>query len=244
MRLGSLLKTLLDHPAAIVSAIRSPRFSLTSYTMVRTLGLAAVDPAIIIDVGANAGQFTAAAAARWTRSRIVAFEPHPEVFPHLLATSRRLGTRVEVRQLALSDSPGTAALRLNDHSHSSSLLPLGLRHRELFPEARESGSVDVEVSTLDLEFPDPPPGPALLKLDVQGLELAVLRGAANLLRAIDHVVAEVSIKPMYDGEPAFCQVIAYLESTGFDLVSAVGSLANPDTGELVQLDLLFSSDRA
>ena len=69
----------------------------------------------VVDAGANVGYMTVLAATAAGRGRVIAFEPHPDLFPVLRQNAEyaaRFGCRVEPRQAALSDAPGTAALRV------------------------------------------------------------------------------------------------------------------------------------
>jgi hypothetical protein len=102
------------------------------------------------------------------------------------------------------------------------------------------GTADVAISTLDKTFEaiDLPP-PVLLKIDVQGYEVEVLRGATELLRRVKHAVIEASLTPMYQGETLFEGVESFMGECGFRFESSVGNLKNPSTGEILQIDALF-----
>jgi hypothetical protein len=81
------------------------------------------------------------------------------------------------------------------------------------------------------------PPPDLIKLDVQGYELEVLRGGEACLRHARAVLCEVSFKVFYSGQPLFHEIVAFLAARGFTL-SALGAgtaLGAP----LGQADALF-----
>lgn len=236
--LAAALEIALD-PAAISALAFWPRFSLTSYRMVSSLAKQNIVPRTVIDVGANAGQFAIASAKLFPDVAVHSFEPNPDCAATLQRNVASL-KNVQVYPLALGDEKGEAAFHVNSHSHSSSILPLTGNHREAFPQAREVDTIRVTLSTLDQVFADVElPGPVLLKLDVQGYEARVLRGAANTLKRIDHVVLEASFKPMYQGEMLFMDMALLMRDYGFTFLRPVGLLPDPRTGEIIQMDALF-----
>lgn len=83
------------------------------------------------------------------------------------------------------------------------------------------------------------PEPDLLKLDVQGYELEVLKGATNALRKIQAVIAEVSFFPFQTGMPLFHVVTGHLAEHGFLAYDVLGLCLRPLDGALAQADLLF-----
>jgi FkbM family methyltransferase len=224
---------------ALGALLSWPVFSITSYRMVRSLAEQRIAPMTVIDVGSNVGQFGVAAARIFTGARIYCVEPQPDNFGRLCRNVRKL-RNVTTFQAAVGDREGTAQLRVNSHSHSSSILPLAPAHCAAFPQAVEVGTVSVEVTTLDRLFaPIELRPPVLLKLDVQGYEAWTLRGGAKTLRAVDYTVLEASFKPMYEGEALFLDLVRIMEGCGFRFCRPVGLLSDPATGEVLQIDALF-----
>lgn len=242
MSVGEKLRTafsLLGDAGAAKALASWPKFSVTSYFMVSRLAKQGIAPKTILDVGANVGQFAVASAKLFPNSRIHSFEPVPACVEKLRKNVSGLAN-VTIHPLALGDGKGEATFHVNSHAHSSSILPLSDAHRDAFPEARESGTISVEVSTLDAVFADTElDGPALLKLDVQGYEPQTLRGGAETLKRIDYVVMEVSFKPLYEGEMLFMDVARMMEERGFRFERPVGWLDAPGSGEVLQMDALF-----
>jgi len=133
--------------------------------------------AIVFDVGANIG-FFALLAARLAGpgGRVVAFEPVPEVagYARAAARSNALDDRVEIRTQAVGEHSGTAALHVVSEPSWSHLASRG-RHPDTV------ATIDVEVVTLDGLLDAGEPAPGVIKLDVEGAEVEVLRGASRLL---------------------------------------------------------------
>lgn len=229
-------------PRCIVASIKWEKFSLTSYQMLTSLSKQGINPQTILDVGANVGQFTIASANIYPEALIYSFEPLPDCFSRLKNNTRSY-SNVSVSQLALGDEKGNVAFHVNRHSHSSSILPLSENHKKSFPEAEVAEEIKVDVSTLDLELPNLKlESPVLLKIDVQGYESQVLKGAQNVFDKIDLIILESSFKPMYEGELLFLEIIDQMKRYGFSFLRPVGWLESDDTGEIVQMDMLFKND--
>lgn len=80
--------------------------------------------------------------------------------------------------------------------------------------------------------------PVLLKLDVQGFEKEVLKGALHSLRQIDYLLFETSFVQMYDGEPLFDEMHHFVKELGFDFIAPVGFLQSEKL-QILQMDLLY-----
>lgn len=140
----------------------------------------------VVDVGAQQGVFAALAAVRvGSRGRVIAVEPEPVNFARLEANLARNGLRQATAiRLALTDAPGKARLWrdvVNTGGHS------------LLAEREGGEAVEVEVDTLDaLVERLGLPSPDLLKIDVEGSALAVLRGSLKMLgRVRPRIVMEL-----------------------------------------------------
>lgn len=189
--------------------------------------------ATVFDVGANKGQFAAYALSRWPDARLICFEPLDEARAKL---RRITGGRTEIHACALGSRAQEATLHVASRADSSSLLPLGEAQKAIF-DMEEAGEEAVPVHTLDDCVDAPPRRPALLKIDVQGYELEVLRGARQTLRSIDAVYVEASYMELYAGQALHDQVVAELADNGFDLAGTFNPLHHG--GRLMQADHLY-----
>ena len=136
-------------------------------------------------------------------------------------------------------------IHINAHRQSSSILKLGVTHREAFPFAKEDGTRNVKLVRLDTLFKGRQfERPTLLKLDVQGYEPAAMRGAAGILDQIDYVLMETSFRPLYEGEKVFTEILPLMESFGFRFLRPVDWLQDPRSGEILQMDALFAKQPA
>jgi FkbM family methyltransferase len=208
--------------------------------MVLSLIQQGIRPNAVIDVGANAGQFTVASVKLFKNVTVHSFEPEPDTLKKLRQNVAALH-KVRVYPVALGDKSGEAIFHVNSHSHSSSILSLGDRHRKAFPDAREVQTLRVRLSTLDRELESVSlENPVLLKLDVQGYEPQVLNGASETLKTVDYVLLEASFRPLYEGEKTFIEIARMMEDRGFEFLRPVAWLSDPHNGEVLQMDALFA----
>jgi FkbM family methyltransferase len=201
--------------------------------------LRALSPSMVADVGANRGQFSLDVRRVVPGARVIAFEPltpEADIYSEIFASTP---THV-LHRVALGAIAGSASLHVSAARDSSSLLPIGERQNELFPGTQEVSTQVVEVRPLD-DFADElqSDSSALLKIDVQGAELDVLRGAKKTLDGFRWVYLEMSFVELYDGQPLADAIVDELRSRGFEL-AGTGTPSIID-GRPVQVDALFES---
>jgi FkbM family methyltransferase len=194
--------------------------------------------ASVVDVGANRGQFALFAAGLYPQARIFAFEPLPGPYAVLARIAAR-HQRTRTFQASIGPRPATVRMHLMHPDDCSSLLAPTGRQTAIFPQTRLAGELPVEMAPLhafigasDLN------SPGLLKLDVQGFELAALEGCASLLDRFAAVYVECSFVPLYADQPLADEVLAHLREQGFRL-AGIYNLAHDREGRAVQADFLF-----
>lgn len=202
--------------------------------------LHAYDVDLVIDVGANRGQYAAALRAAGWRGRIVSFEALSEPYGALAMASEQ-DMAWECRRVALGRRRGMTRLNVSEDSRNSSVLAVGERHLRTVPDSRVVSSESVTMDRLDdiwSEVVRDARRP-YLKMDTQGYELEVLSGAARALDAAVVVEAELSLLPVYDSGPLFNEVVEFLAGRGFAPIAFEGVLDDPETGEMLQADAMF-----
>jgi FkbM family methyltransferase len=191
-----------------------------------------VDRPLLFDVGANVGQTTLAMLDHFRSPRIHAFEPSPATCQLL---QRAVGARagVTVVPSALGEHEGVQPFHVTkDYSVNDSLLVPAWQG--------EDSVVDVRVETVmgycargTIERID------LLKIDAQGYDLHVLRGARTMLdeKRITLVACEVNQTHLYEGQPTIRDVLAFADDVGYELVGFYEQTYVADA--LSYFDILF-----
>jgi FkbM family methyltransferase len=218
----------------VIRLQRSPKRTL--------LGLTGLDIGTIIDVGANQGQFARMISSFFPRAELFCFEPLEEPFRKLSVWAQTQNGRVRCFQLALGDQEGEAQMHLHEqHTPSSSLLASTATYHRLYPQTRVERMTRIRVSTLDRVFEDALdhlPREILLKLDVQGFEDRVLRGAGRMLALCKAVVLEVCLDPLYEGQADFSGLVQLLHEVGFRYAGNLDQAYGED-GRVLFLDAVF-----
>ena len=196
---------------------------------------------VVLDVGANEGQYAQQLRADLGfRGRICSFEPVVEPY-HILAAKAVDDPHWTTYNVGLGDVPERATINVAANWENSSLLDMLPAHLDAAPESRFVGSEQIEIQTLDAMFRDlvRPGEHVFLKVDTQGYEGRVLRGAEQSLRAIETVQLEMPLAPLYDGELGFGELVRLMLDDGFEIVGLEPGFSDPSTGRLLQVDGIF-----
>lgn len=189
--------------------------------------------ATVLDVGAFRGDFARASLEAWPDTRVLSFEPL-EPKPDDTDTDRWTWFPT-----ALGRQDGLVTINRNEFVPSSSILPMAQLHATAFPYTAKVTEAQVGIIPLD-EFIELVAAPALLKIDVQGYELEVLRGGTLALTRCQAVVLEVSWETLYHGAPTPAQLATMLQACGFEWVREVDALYHPKSPKLkLQSDELW-----
>jgi FkbM family methyltransferase len=194
----------------------------------------------VLDVGANQGQYGRLLRQGGYGGRIVSFEPLSDAFAQLLMTAHGDASWT-CRNLALGESEDSATLHVAANSWSSSLLPMDARLVEAAPSTAHVRDEVVTVAPLDAAVADLRPNvPTFLKIDTQGSEMSVLRGAVATLEHTPLIEVEVSVAGLYVGQPLYNEVLSHLGNRGYGLVALAEEFTDPRTGALLEFNAILA----
>lgn len=200
-------------------------------------------PKTFIDAGACRGDFTAFLVGAFPGASVYALEPDPALCQVVSQRFRGMAN-VHAWQLALQENRGSAKLHVHADPGTSSLLPRPA-HGPRYYHHSDRVLATIEVPALSLDQFIAERGAtsiALLKLDTQGAELSILRGARKALerRTVDAIYTEFFVVPHYEGAPLLGDLIAFLATFGYSLFDLFkGPYAS--NGQLRFGDALFVS---
>lgn len=193
----------------------------------------------VFDVGANVGQY-----GRMLRSvigyrgRILSFEPNPAALPRLRAAAAG-DPEWTVEAFALGPEPGTARFNAYDLSELSSFRQFGGLNGTT---RRAAQAIEVPVQTLHAYFREAEArfrfSRPFLKLDTQGYDLEVARGAGDALGAFVGLQSEVAFRTIYEGAPDYRAAIDFYQRAGF-VVSQLFPVNDIHFPQLVEMDVVM-----
>lgn len=196
---------------------------------------------LVLDVGANTGQYVGyLRAAGWT-GKVVSFEPVASVHGVLANNAAGDAAWKVAPAMALGAEDGEAEITVSRETDMSSLLPLRDEILAVSPSSGAAGTEKVEVRALDSLFDDYAGADdrVFLKIDTQGFERAVLDGARNSLPRIIGLQVELSLTPLYQGEALWRELVDRLEGEGFDLRFVLPGYYDRHLHRMLQIDGLF-----
>ena len=189
----------------------------------------------VLDVGANSGQFSRAAAQCFPGVTVHAFEPLTVCQLALRKVAERF-PQIQVHPVALGERAGEVTMNENEYPDSSSLLAMTERHKELWPKTRNEKRITVPMQTLDAMREQLGTGPHFLTMDVQGYELNLLHGAEETLKATSVVFTEVLFDQFYEGQADFPAMLEFMRARGFRFVEFASERRMPPLDELAYAD--------
>lgn len=197
------------------------------------------DVDLVVDVGANTGQYRDLVRSLGYDGRVVSFEPGSSAF-EVLQRRAVVDPRWSVCNKAVGRTSGTAVLQISDNSVSSSMLKVMEEHLRAAPRSRVHATEVVETITLDEALSDTPGHALWLKLDVQGFEKEVLAGGPIVLGRAAVIQCELSLRPLYEDQADYLELMEILRGSGFDLVHVEPGYQDPESGRCLQVDGIFA----
>jgi FkbM family methyltransferase len=210
--------------------------------LVRRLGIPEIPPALerlrvngfsptsIFDVGAYSGEFAKICRVNWPSAKLTCFEVLPQRVAELRGWCEHDGNAVVVE--ALLGAKVKNAVPFHEMETASSVL------EEHIPQtapirAFPMQTIDEVVSSKTAAVPD------FLKLDVQGYELEVLKGAQDTLPRVSAVLAEVNLIDIHKGAPLLDELVLFMRDMGFLTYDICGLARRPLDRALWQADFIF-----
>ena len=193
---------------------------------------------VLLDVGANIGQYATEVRGAGYTGVIHSYEPLSGPFLGLEAASSA-DPRWHAHRVAVGDSTGSITINISEATKFSSALPIAERAKTESPDAAYVGSENVRLDTIDNLVADVEATNLGLKIDVQGFEGSVLDGGATTLARARFLEMELSPRPVYDGQMLMLEALERLDRLGFVLSCTENIYPVPYTGRSWQFNGIF-----
>ncbi|MCG8277392.1 FkbM family methyltransferase [Stenotrophomonas sp. NLF4-10] len=200
---------------------------------------------MVLDVGANTGQYAIRLREMGYTGEIVSFEPMRSAYERLVSNSNH-DHLWSCRDFALGDSESDVEIHVSGNSVSSSILPMLPEHEKHAPASHVINDEAIHVKRMDT-LPDWSQWRAKkatwLKIDVQGYERQVLDGASGCIADIAAIQLELSLRPLYAQQLTIIPMMERLAELGFDPVAFEPGFSDKESGEFLQVDGIFRNRR-
>lgn len=200
---------------------------------------------LILDVGANRGQFAMDVYAAGYHGAIWSYEPIPPVFEELRKNAKSR-TRWEAFNFALGDRVGARTIKVTRSAPSSSLYSVDEKFaNRYFDILGKADEIPISVDRLDNISKAHPISceHTFVKIDVQGAEAEVIDGGRHFLPSCRGLLVEVSLRPIYSGTKPMEDVIFTLRSMGFTPVHVWPGFKDPTSWHTYDCDVIFINNR-
>ena len=196
---------------------------------------------LVLDIGGNTGQYGRRLRRAGYGGRIVSFEPQSKAHAALSEAAWGDAGWTVAPRMALGDSAEPLILNLSPTSDMSSALAMTDEMAALLDSAAFTGTETVPQVRLDTIFDDfaKDGDTVLLKSDTQGYDRKVLDGAAGILDRVRAIQLELSIVPVYVGEPSWREMTDHLDRLGFAPALFIPGYFNRRTARQIAMDGVF-----
>lgn len=195
---------------------------------------------VVIDVGANIGQFGGELRNLGYKGQIISFEPTSDAFSKLKKNAQN-DALWQIHNYSLGDFDGESTINISKNSVSSSLLNNLPQLVESAPSAVFVSTETIQVKKLDSIFSNfNIEGKNIyLKIDTQGYEYKVIQGANNSLEKIVGLQVEMALIPTYEENVSFHDLSQILIEKKFNITSIESGYYDKTSGKLLEVDGVF-----
>jgi FkbM family methyltransferase len=188
---------------------------------------------IVLDIGANDGRYATEIREAGWKGRITSFEPQPMVFERL---KKRMETdpQWQGHQMGLGSTDTTLTM----NAYGLDVLSSFLQKRECDQSVQQ---IDVPVKRPDGFLDEAMRGSRrpFVKIDTQGFEMEIIRGFGSRIRDVIGWQIELSVEPIYEGQPPMEEILSCMRTNGFALWRVIPGLRDPATHQAFELDGIF-----
>lgn len=235
--LKALIKSLLRRRGLELKPIGAPVRGPDNY--IRHLKAKGFNPGTVIDIGVASGTPWL---YQFPEAKLVLVEPNPTFSMDLERISAE--HQADILPYAAGVDAGELSLNVDLYAPSSSSFYAASSEVQSYWKSRgldrpiETRRVDVR--PLDLMIAERYRPPFLIKIDTEGFELEVLKGAIETLAKTELLIVETSVPGRHEGSYAFADLIAFLAENGFGFSDILDVQSFNDDGDISYMDIAFA----
>ncbi len=171
---------------------------------------------------------------------IYSFEPHSESYESLLALSSR-DSKWHCYNYGFGDSVGKATLNIAEETGFNSILIPKEFHTNKPARFSFNKTEQINLSCIDIFWKENQLNgkKVYLKIDTQGYDYQILKGASTCLKTVNAVQVELSLTHLYKGQPDFEEPCQYLYDNGFQIYGVWPGFRDPNQHCLFELNAIF-----
>tara|TARA_B100001093_G_C26784361_1_gene996008 strand:+ start:207 stop:956 length:750 start_codon:yes stop_codon:yes gene_type:complete len=209
------------------------------YHVVQTLKNFKID--IVLDIGANTGQFASTIIDFGYKREILSFEPIEEAHRQLVINSKKYSYWRVYDRCGFGKKNETKMINISKNSVSSSILDIKKKHTDIAPESAVVKREKIKLITLDYFFDKEKIGKKkiFIKIDTQGYEKNIIIGSKKNIKKIKGFMVELSIVELYKSEALLFEMCKILDKLGFKIWAIERGFTNKKTGQVLQVDVIF-----
>lgn len=196
---------------------------------------------LVLDVGANVGDYALHLRDCGYGGRILSFEPLSTAHSALTAASQNDALWAVAERAAIGDKNGEITIHVSQNSYSSSILEVDAGLVKVAPDIACVSQEVVPLRRLDhlAAAAVAASRNVFLKIDVQGFERQVIDGATAIFPRISGIQIELSVVAVYTGQPLYQEMMRHIDSLGYDLHAVIPGFTDAATGRMLQMDGIF-----
>ena len=193
---------------------------------------------LVVDVGANRGQFIDSVLKRGYSKDIVLFEPLKSEWAYL-NNEFKDNALIETLNYAIGDKNVKTKINVSKNLVSSSILGITKECTNIAKSAKYIKTQDCELRKLDFFYNKFKGKNVFLKVDTQGFEEEVIKGATKTLKDVKVIIMELSFVELYTKQKLISSMIDLMDKKGFVLYALLPGFADELTGRMFQMDGVF-----
>lgn len=195
---------------------------------------------LMLDVGANTGQYALKLREHGYKGRIVSYEPQSAAHAALTRAAAGDPSWDVAPRAAVGATSGEITINLSAESDMSSVLPMTVETRGLFTSTRSIGTERAPVVTLADEIArrSNAADRIFVKSDTQGFEAQVLDGIGGAIENVVWLQLELSLHPIYQGQPRYLPMLERIEGAGFQPMLLIPGYWSRQHGRMLEFDVI------